>query len=370
MLHFAATKKAVLTALDRLARIVKSNPRSVEILQCVRLESYGKEVYAVATSSMASARVKITDATAVEGGNLVVSLDRLKDRVSKAADVIQIQSSGTSMRIISSGDQRLGLALNDPEEFPTIEWVEVEESYGLVKADLVELFKLSHSLTNQSTALTPAFLQVRLAEQRLWVANGNSYQVFPVKCNPTLTSSIPTQTLFALSAFVEEAEGDTVWLSQLSEEAVVVSVGNDHFQTSPLAVEFPDLSPTFERVRVSTQNELEIERTRLALELMKAKTSADQHGRVTLTIDTVGTTMVKVEAQSAIGDWYESQIPAIWTGKPERILTFNLESLLKFLQTFKKEKVVLRVGDDFKGDLSAVYCEEGEHEGIVNQYRI
>lgn len=367
---FAAPKDDLSAALSRVSRVVKSNPKSVEILQCVKVESYGSNVYVVATSSMASSRVQVDSAVLKEPGSFVVSLDRLSDRVAKAGDSMALESDDTSLKIVSSDDQRLGLKTNDPREFTEIEWSLSEESYGIDKAELVGLFKLANSLAASSSSLTPAFLQAHLKEQKLWVANGISYHVFDVLCNPALESSIPTQTLSALIGFVQESAGDTVWLSQLSGDEVVVSVGDDQFQTTPLSVKFPDLEPQFTRAEVAAIHTISVNRTRLITELNKAKTSMDKHGRVTLTIEGQGTAMIKVETASELGDWYESKVPTIWSGPPNRALVFNLESLVKFLQSFKVEEIDLMIGDDFKSNLSAIYCSEGGHSGIINQFRI
>lgn len=369
-MKFAASKVPIITSLDRLSRIVKSNPRSVEILQCVLVEAIGQEVYITATSSMASARVQVTGAKVAESGKFVVGLDRLKDRVSKAAEALVLETSANSLRILSSDDQKLGLSLNDTREFPEIDWTDPEESYGLKKKEVVELFKVANSLTSTTSSLTPAFLQVHIKEQNLWVASGVSYQVFPMECNPSLNSSIPTQTLSALTAFIQEAEGDTVWLSQLNEDDVVVSVGQDQFQTTPLAVDFPDLTPLFDKVRVASVSECIVKRRRLVEELSKAKTSVDNYGRISIKIEGVAAAMMVLQASSHAGDWYESKIPVIWTGTPDRTFTFNLEALLKFLRTFSGDDITLFIGDDFKGDLAPIYAEEEGHEGIINQFRI
>ena len=359
---FATHKESFLVALDRLSRIVKSSPKSIDVLQCVKIESYGTEVFAVATSSMASARVLIKDAVVGEPGSFLVNLDRLKDRVSKAAPQIKLQADSGTLKIISSDDQKLGLALNDEREFPEVKWVMAEESYGLDKQEVITLFKKAHALTNNANVLTPSFLQVRIVDQTLWVANGVSYQQFPIQCNPALESSIPTQTLFAITGFAQESEGDTVWLSQAGEDEVVVTVGK--------AVEFPNLAPVFDKVRISTANSLRVSRRKLVDELSKAKSSTDEYGRVTIDIQRSAMTSITVQAQASNGDWYESRLTGAWDGESERSLTFNLDSLHKFLQTFSDDEVTINIGDDFKGELSPAYIEEEGHIGIINQFRI
>ena len=367
---FAGTKVGLLNAIDRVSRIVKSNPKSVDILQCIKVDSYAGKVYLIAISSMASARVQVAEAVLKSPGSFVVNLDRFKDRVSKAGDQLVLESDDSSLKIVSSSDQRLGLRLNDPREFPDVEWELSDESYGLDQKDLVTLLKKAHSLASSATSLTPAFMQAHLEDRKLWVANGVSYQVFDVECNPALKSSIPTQTLSALSAFIQESGGDTVWLAQMGDENVVVSVGDDQFQTTPLVVTFPNLEPLFSKVKIATSHQLTFQRTALINELSKGKTSADAYGRVTLFMKGVGGTTITVDVKSEAGDWYQGKVPCTWMGTADRTLVFNLEALSKFLQSFSAENITLFVGEDFKGDLSAIYCEEEGHNGIVNQFRI
>lgn len=367
---FVTYKESILTAIDRVSKIVKSNPRAVDILQCVQLETYGNEVYMVATSPMASARVLISDAKVGEPGKAIINLDRLKDRVSKAADSMRIETDQKMMKIVSSSDQKLGLVLNDAREYPEIEWSVTEESYGLVKSEFINLLQTSHSITSSTTALTPAFLQVQIADQVLWVANGVTYQKFPIHCNPELTSTIPTATLSSLASFIKESEGDTVWLSQQSEDSVVVTVGQDQYQAVPLAIGFPDLGTIFDRTKVLTPHELNVSRSELLAELSKAKTSVDSFGKVTLTLSEGAKTRISIQAKADNGDWFESAIVGIWSGGHSRELTFNLESLVKFIQSFKTDRIQMHIGDDSKGDVSPIYCVEGDRVGILNQFKV
>lgn len=368
---FAASKQSMLAALERVLRVVKSNPRSVDILQCVKLEAVGEHVYMTATSSMATVRVLIDPTVVRTPGSAVVNADRLKDRVSKSADSMTFLAVEGQLKIVSSDDQKLGLALNDPSEFPDVQMVTPDEEYGLDKKELSDLLKHAQAVTGQTSSLTPAFMQAFLYEQQMWVANGMSYQRFPVECNPHLHASIPSSALSPLAGFVKEAKGEVVWLSQTENgRDFIVTVGQDQFQTSPLAVEFPDLSPVFDRVRVASHHGCEVDRSRLASELIKAKTSVDTYGRVQFTIEGTGTAVITLKASTPSGDWYEGRVPCIWTGDSPREMVFNLESLLKFVQSFEDATLTLNIGSDFKGDLAPIYCEEEDHAGIINQFRI
>lgn len=369
-MRIVATKKSILTALDRVSRIVKSNPRAVEILQCIKVSTYSDTLYFTASSSMASARVAVTEAKIARGGSFVVNFDRFKDRVSKASSGMAMEVEGDFLKITSSDDQRLGLRLNNLNEFPNIEWSLSEESYGLDKNDTVSLFNKAVQITSTSSPLTPSFMQVHIEDQQLWAANGMSYNVFPMTCNPSLKTSIPVTTLAALSSFILESGGDKIWLSQGDGDRVVASVGMDQFQTTPLAISFPDLDPMFDRVKVASIHELSFNRKAMLGELSKAKSSVDEFGRVTWNVPSQATTLIEVSTNSEVGDWYESKVSALWTGPPERKLVFNLESLTHFMKTFDEEEITFNIGDDFRGELSAVYCKEGKHVGIINQFRV
>ena len=369
-MQFATYKDSFLSALNRVSKIVKSNPRSVESLQCVKITSYAGQVYVSAVSNMGSAKVLIQGAKSSGSEDVLVDLDRLKDRVSKTSNMLKVEVDSHTLKITSTDDQRLGLAINDPREYPDVVWAVPEESYGLDKEELLNLFEIANRITNTTTALTPPFLQVLIRDNILWVANEASYQKFPIECNPSLEASVPTQTLAALSRFIQESEGDRVWLSQVGEDDIVVTVGNDQFQTAPLAVAFPELSPMFDRVKVMTTYQLTLDRAKLLSSLTKAKTSSDNYGRVTIDILGTGLTNITIQSQSPSGDWYEATQSAVWDGEGERSLTFNIETLTKFLSSYVEDKIILRIGDDYRGDLSPVYVEEGERSGIITQFRI
>lgn len=369
-MRWAVEKESLLSAIDRVSRIVKSNPRSVDILQCVKVSTYAQQVYLTATSSMASVKVQVRGAVLSDGGEFVINLDKLRDRVSKAGSKIVLQSDDSTLKIMSSNDQKLGLRLADPREFPEVKWVLVDESYGLPTNEVVNLLKHAHSITSSTSGLTPAFLQAKFVDRKMLVSSGVSFHKFDVECNPALNSSIPTQTLSPLTAFIQESEGDTIWLSQDDSDEVVISVGNDQFQTSSLAIAFPDLEPLFEKVRIASDADVRVNRKDLIRELNNAKNSADDYGRVSLTMEGTLSTFMVVRCESASGEWFEAKLPCLWAGTEGRTLVFNVESLVKFLQSFTTDDSVLYVGDDSKKDLAAVYCSEEGHSGIINQFRI
>lgn len=367
---WAVEKDSLLSSIDRVSRIVKSNPRSVDILQCVKVSTYAQQVYLTATSSMASVKVQVRGAVLSDGGEFVINLDKLRDRVAKAGAKIVLQSNDSTLKIMSSNDQKLGLRLADPREFPDVKWVLVDESYGLPTTEVADLLKHAHSITSSTSGLTPSFLQAKFVNRKMWVSSGVSFHKFDVQCNPNLDSSIPTQTLSSLTAFIQESEGDTIWLSQDDSDEVVISVGNDQFQTSALAISFPDLEPLFEKVRIASDSDVRTSRKDLIRELNNAKNSADDYGRVTLTMEGTLSTSMVIRCESMSGEWFEAKIPCMWTGTEGRTLVFNVESLIKFLQSFTTDDIVLHLGDDLKKDLAAIYCSEEGHSGVINQFRI
>ena len=138
-MQFATYKDSFLSALNRVSKIVKSNPRSVESLQCVKITSYAGQVYVSAVSSMGSAKVMIQGAKSSGSEDVLVDLDRLKDRVSKTSNMLKVEVDSHTLKITSTDDQRLGLAINDPREYPDVAWAVPEESYGLDKEELLNL---------------------------------------------------------------------------------------------------------------------------------------------------------------------------------------------------------------------------------------
>lgn len=368
-MEFSTKKETLRVALDRVAKIVKSNPRTVDILQCVKFSTYAGQTFLSATSSMASARVEF-ESKLIADGEFVVNFERLKDRINKAGEVVTLSTTRTMLSIVSSDDQKLGLQLNELDDFPDIEWIHPEESYGLDKKELVELFTKAALITSTASPLTPSFMQVRIDKQRLWAANGMSYASFFIECNPALTTTVPATTLSSIVSFIKECEGDKVWISQGGNERVVVSVGNDQIQAAPLVASFPDLIPMMDRVRIASINDLYVERRALINELNNCRTSVNSFGKVILRIEGQGVTKMFIEARNEIGDWYESSIPITWSGEPNRELAVNLENMVYFLRTFKEDNATLRIADDLRGESAAIYLEEEDHVGIINQLRI
>ena len=368
---FVTHKESLLKSLDRVSPVVKSNPRSVDILQGVKLETINGEVYITASSPMANVRVLVKGAVVGTDGSVAVNFDKFRDRVSKSGDALRIEVDVNTLRITSSDDQRLGITTNDLREFAEVNWVQPEESYGLDSEHLVGLLRVAASVTEEVTSLNPSFLQVKIKDQFLWGANSVSYQKIPISCNPALECSIPTITLNSLIKFIQESGGDKVWLSQEGKDHVVVSVSKDQFQAVPLSATFPDLAPAFNHTKVRVSDTLKLDRKRVIAALTRAKTSADSYGRVILTMQDTALTSLLIQTRSDQGDWYEEEVPSvIWEGSSGRTLTFNIDTLLKFLKSYREEDVIFEVGDDFKGDLTPVLCREGDHYGILNQFRV
>lgn len=370
---FAAYKDSFASALDRVSRVVKSNPRSVEILQCIRIDSGSAGVFLTANSPMAKVKVKVDGAKAQGEDSVIVNFDKIKDRVSKTSDTIRVEATNGKMSIVSNKDQKLGLTLGDLAEFPVLSWSVPEESYGIDKEEFLSTLALAGSLTSAVSALTPAFLQVKISKQTMTVASGVTFQKIPLECNPELESTIPTQTLSALQGFVKSSEGDVVWMSQLAEDSdIVITVGDDQFQTVPLALDFPDLEPVFNKIKIMATDELHFSETkRLLAALSKAKTSVDSYGTVNLDVQGTAMTTVVISASNEHGDWFEDKLPVLWSGSASgRKLRFNIDSLISYVKSVPSDSITLRFGEDFRGDLSPAYYEEGSRVGILNQFRI
>jgi DNA polymerase III sliding clamp (beta) subunit (PCNA family) len=314
--------------------------------------------------------VKVQSALVKESGEFVIDFNRFRDRVSKAGPQIVLDSDDQSLKIISSEDQRLGLKLNDPREFPTVAWNVTDESYGLKTEEFIGLLSTANTLASGVSSLTPAFLQLKIRDQELWAASGSTYHRFKLHCNPTLNTSIPLNTVPALISFIKESEGGTIWMSQDEGDEVVISVGHDQLQTSPLAVQFPDLNGLFDRVQVTSTHELHLQRREIINALSKAASSADAYNRVSLSFEGEVATSMLVRTESEVGDWFEIKIPCLWSGKKDRTMVFNSEDLIRFIRSFESEEIKLLVGDDYKREVAAIYCEERDHSGILNQFRI
>lgn len=366
---WAASRDSILHSLSRVSRVVKANPRSIDILQCIRVYSSGTDVYISASSAMASARVQVHGAKVSRQGYFVVDFDRFKDRVSKTSGSIVMDVDTSSLQIISSADQKMFLRLNDEREYPLIDWKDPDESYGIQRDELVKTFVQAASVTTQTSSLTPAFLQVKIKNQKIYAASGSTYHILPFKCNPQLEATIPVRSLALIVGFINATEdNDMVWVSQNNTESVVVSVGTDQFQTEPLALEFPDLSPLFEKVRIASINEIEVPRKPLIEEITRSRTSADEFDRVTLSVESGNNPVVRVCTSNRNGDSYEASVPCAWSG-PDRTLVFPVDTLLGFLKVFNSDKLTFMVGDEYRGDLPPLYVKEGEQEGVCNQFR-
>lgn len=370
---FVTYKESISSALDRVSKVVKFNPRSAEILQCIRLDTNSGGVYITASSPMANVRVKVEGAKSDSNDSVVVNFDKFKDRISKTDSVVKVEASNGKMSIVSNENQMLGLALNDIREFPKISWDFPEESYGVELDEFLDIIGYAANITSDVTALTPAFLQVKIKDQTVYSASGVMYHKFPLECNPELSTTIPTQTLKALHGFIKSSAGSVVWMSQqVNDSDIVVSVGDDQFQTVPLALPFPNIDSMFDKIKIMATEELSFSSSKELIGVLnKARTSVDKFGTVNLKINGSAMTSVTVSASNESGDWFEHSINVLWTGKADgRSLRFNLDSLINFVKAINSEELTLRFGEDFRGDLSPAYCEIGEQVGILNQFRV
>lgn len=366
-MKITATKDSLKAALDRVSGIVRSNPRSLDVLQCVRISTYSDRVYVEARSPKAAVRVVVSGASVVESGELLVNFDKVKDRISKIGSEATVSTSETSLLINSGNDLRLSITLNDVREFPDASWSYPDESYSIDTGEFLSLLAKSASTLKEVSALTPSFMQVKIDSNQWRMSTGAAHFVLPIKCNRNLSVSIPSGMLSSIAAFVKESGSDVVWLSQDGEN-LVVTVGDDQLQSMSLISPFPDTQPIIDKVRVASTNSLEIERKRLLSEISRAKSSMDESSAITLTINGTAVTNLTVGATSEVGDTYESTMPCVWSGSP-RTLTFTYETLHSFLMMFECDIMDISVGDPIRSSLPAWYYEEGESVGILNQFR-
>lgn len=366
---WTSSKEHLLTALARVQKVVASNPRSVQILQCVKLEASSDGLFVIATSNMANVKVQVTDAVVKAPGIIVVSLEKLKDRLQKTTGVVEFNANSTTLHLTSSEDQKLGIRLNDSREFPPVEWVEQDESYGLDASEVISLFSTVRSLAQSASALTPAFLQAKIEDQKIFCSSGVLYRVLPLKANPSLVARIPLSTLAALGSFIDEASEDMIWLSQYGADSVVVTVGQDQYQAVPLAVDFPSISPLISRVDIASIYTFQVDRMKLLREARRARSSADDDGVITLTIRGIGTAAAAhVKAESKTGDYYTSVVAGSWDGDTDRVLSFQADSLINFLNSYNDDKISIQVGSDTHADRAPIIVREGDGVGVLNQY--
>lgn len=367
-MRFAATKNSIRSALDRVSRIVKSNPKSLEILQCVKIYTYAGRVYVEASSPRASTRVVVDGAKVVDSGSFLVDFDKFKDRISKTTGAAVLDAtSGTSLVITSTEDQRLSIRLRPVEEFPVVDWDIPDESYAVEVDALVSMIKDASRTLRGVTALTPAFLQVKVSNKEAQYASGMSYYKLPLDCHESLDVSIPSDMLSAIDAFVSHSKEDRVWVSQ-SGSNMVVTVNDDQIQASSLNIAFPDMASAIEKIRVSSVQDLEVDRKRLISEISDSRSSSDEHGAVTMTINGTLITTLTIRTESELGDTFESTMPCQWSGEAGREMTFTCSSLLNFLNTFSKDTITLNTGDPARGTFPPLYYEEGDRVGVLNQF--
>ena len=368
---FAVRKEDIQSALSRVGRVVKSNSKSAAILQCVLFSSYAGKVYITATSHISSVKVVLPTLKNINiEGSFAVNFDKLKDRISKSSSEILLETDLKVLKVQSSNDQKLGIALNNATAFPEVKWVDPDESYGVPKDSFLDTLTEFNRFTANVSSLTPAFLQVLIRDQLIFSSSGSSYIRKPLEVNPNLDVRIPTNSLSHLASFIQETEEDTVWISQDPSNAVVVTVGTEQIQASSSTVPFPNLAPLFDNAEVACVEGIQINRTDLLKELIRAKTSLDRWQQIKLNVSGVGYTSMKVSTVSDVGDWFESSIPCTWVGGKDIEMIFSFDTLSRFLTMFKEEKVNLMIGPDIKGDPTQVLVEEGESSGVITQFRI
>lgn len=369
-MRWKTDKAPFLSALSRVSKVVASNPRSVPILQCVLIESIGQDLYVIATSSSASVRVQVRDAVVGEPGRIVVSLDKLRDRVSKTTGDIVFEADSNMLRISSSTDQRLGIRLNDIREMPSLTWVDSDESYGFSTDEVSSIFRKIAGVSAKTTALTPSFLQAKISEQRVAFASGMSYHSIPVKVHPSLTARVPLSTLGYIISFISDSGYDKVWFSQNYSDTLVVSVGKDQFQATPLSIDFPNISPLFDKVDIASTQECVLDRRAFLKELRSARSTTDDSGSVSLRLAGLGmAAAIHLDVRSTVGDFYQSVVGCSWDGEDNRTLTFQIDSLISFLNAFDSDRLSFLVGSDTRGELAPIIVREGEGVGVLNQYR-
>lgn len=366
-MRFAASKDSLRAALDRVSRVVKSNPKSLEVLQCVKVSTYSGRVYIEAASPKAATRVTVDGAKVSDSGQFLVDYDKLKDRISKTSGAAVLDAtSGTSLVITSTQDQRLSIRLRAVEEFPETEWDMPDESYSVLVEDLTSVLKDANRTLKGVSALTPMFLQIKIKDSRVQFASGATYHSIPLKCNPSLDVSIPSDMLSPIEAFISRSGTDRVWLSQ-SKSNVVVTVNDDQLQATSLSAPFPNMESSIEKIRVSSVHDLEVDRKRLISEVTDARSSSDEYGTVKIVVNGTIITDMTIRTESETGDTFESSMPCQWSGKEGREFTFTCDSLLTFLHTFSKDTMVLSTGEVIRGSSPSIYYEEGDRVGVLNQ---
>ena len=366
-----ADRDSLLKSLDRVSKIVKSNPRAIELLQCVLLETYGDDLYIIAKSHNVAARVCVPNTIVKSAGSSIVAFDRLREAVkNSSANIVMDTSSDTSMKIYSSDDQRIGIPTKDVREFPSTIWLDLDESYAVDTTDFIVALQESVSLSNSNSSLSPMFMQVLIKDNCITSANGVSYQRIPIKCHKSLEVSIPINSVPLIVGFIKESGIDKAWVSTDTGKQIVLSTGKDQFQVSALAVTFPDLDSVFSSAAVRTAESLEVDRKKFIAELTKARLYSDEYGRVSLRIIGPAITSVSISSKDNNGGWFESAVNAVWSNKNPVDLIFSVDSLLNFLKLFQKDTVTLKLGDDFRGDKTPMYCIEGGTIGVLNQFNI
>lgn len=370
-MRWKVDKDILSSALQRVEKVVKSNPRSVEILHNILLDSLGEDLYVTAKSNMASVRIKLDGAIVHDQGSIVVNFDKFRDRISKTEGEVVLDYNRSSLSISSSSDQRLGISLGDSRLFPTTKWNEEEESYSIKVEDFIELLRNAAKITSSATALTPSFMQIKIKDQLMYCSSGIVFLSTPINVNPSLVVRIPNATLTPLAAFLKADGVDRVWVSQGGKDSMSVSVGCDQFQATPLALDFPDITELLERVRIASSVEISFDKSLLTSALRNARSTAGDGGLVTLSFSGLGSSTMHIETQSSTGDWFESSIPCNWYGSEDFVLEFQIDSLIGFLSCIPASvtKVAAFTSPSLK-DKAPLYVKEGEFVAALNQYQV
>lgn len=365
---FETSKADLETALKRIAKIVQANPRSVPILQCVRVLCVSGNLYVGAFSQKVSAQVHVPNAEVKKPGEVVVDYGKFKDRLAKVSPHVEVSTTSTTMRLTSSEDQRLGIPLSDLREYPELEFVDPDESYAVDITDFASV--LETALKSGGTdSLIPSLLQVQIKDKLVQVGNGIMAQLIPFECHENIDVTIPKWTINSILDFLNSSPYEKVWLSQDENNYLSFSVGADSFQAVPLATEFPDMSNIFRTARINNVYEFSTDRKTLMNSVRKAQSSTGSNGVFELDLSGNVVGKLKIHAESEEGDWYDETINGIWTG-PDKKMNFIAADFIRFFSTFEGETLLIKVGDDNMGNLSPIYIEEGEHVGVLNQFRV
>ena len=369
-MHFVANSKVSLVkSLSKLTPIIRSNSKAAPILQGILIEAVEYGVYMAAVSASSTVWTFVPDCEVTRIGRCVVDYARFKDRLTKTGNSPMFELVGDSLVMSSTDDQRLGLSVLNLNSFPIPSRDLPDESYKVPVPTLRRLLDASIEVTRDISPLTPLFLQVAIRGGLVTATTGAMYRELPVDINSSLDTSIPTAYLNTVKAFISNVDdNDSVWVSQVEGQDVVIVTGEDYLKIRALTNPMPDLSQTFTQATILATQEIILDRKQLISILQDAKSSAPSSGVVTTTIDGMGLGELKVTASNELGDWFESAMSCVWTGKSEISLRFRVDSLISFLKTFMADRITLYVGESSNGRPTPIVCSEEDGRGIINQF--